>query len=48
MKKYKVKFLTQSGIIEMIISETDNLELLQKEIHAKYGNFTTISSTELV
>ena len=42
--KYKVKLLTQSGIIEMIISENENLELITQEIIAKHGTFITLES----
>ncbi len=46
--KYKVKLLTQKGIIEMIISDSQNLEALQEEIKNKYGTFTMLSSTPIL
>ena len=45
MKQYKVKLLTQSGIIEVIITEGDNLHKIEEETAKKYGKFITISTT---
>lgn len=47
MKKYLVKLLTQSGIIERIVFEDEDINELEKEIQNKYGSFTTLSSTLL-
>jgi hypothetical protein len=47
MKKFKVKFLTQSGVIEQTISEGEDLDKLAKKIQLKYGTFITLSSEEL-
>lgn len=47
MKKYKCKFLTEKGIIEMIISEDQNIEAIETELTKQYGKFITLSSTEI-
>lgn len=47
MESYKVKFLTQKGIITMTISKYDNLTRLASEIKEKYGNFITLNSNRL-
>lgn len=44
MKNYKIKLLTQQGIIELTIPEGTDLEKLTAEIVEKCGNFTMLSS----
>lgn len=47
MKKFKVKFLTQAGPLDMEISEGQDLDKLAKDIQSKYGNFIILSSTPI-
>jgi hypothetical protein len=46
--KYRVKLLTQgAGLIEVIISEGDNISALEVELKKEFGTFVTISTTPI-
>jgi len=47
VKHYQIKLLTKSGLIELIVPETENIETLEKMVAGKYGQFTMLSSEEV-
>lgn len=49
MKHHKVKILTQTGIVEINVTETPTTDWvkLTAELNKKYGDFITLSSKEV-
>lgn len=47
MKKYKVTFLTDQGIKEIVIGEKEPLQEIETYLKANFGNFITLSSVEV-
>ena len=42
--KYRVKLLTQrSGIIEIDVNESDNMDVISASVQAEHGTFITLS-----
>ena len=48
MKTYKLKLLTQSGVIDIIYHDSKPIEELEKEVLIKHGQFTTLSAIEII
>lgn len=49
MKHHKVKLLTQTGIVEIIVTETPSTDWvkLTADLNKKHGDFITLSSKEI-
>ena len=47
MKKYIVKLLTQKGIVSIPIKEGDDLPAIEEALKIEYGDFVTLSTTEV-
>ena len=48
MKTYKLKLLTQSGVIDIIYHDNKPLSNLENEVLIKHGQFTTFSAIEII